>query len=197
MLGAVVPPAGTAPYLFLETLGELGVAEAAGQFMPHGRTVLLIAGLASTASALNATIYSSARIAFALGRGGDLPEQLGKVHPKHHTPHVAIGSSGAVTLFMISVLNLKEVAVSADIMFLLLYFMVCTTVIVLRKKWPDRERPFRVPCFPLFPLIGIVAGLGLAASLFRVSPMALITVAIWLLAGLLIYLSRYRRRVQQ
>jgi amino acid transporter len=197
MLGAVVPPSGTAPYQFLGKLGELGVVEAASQFMPHGRPVLLVAGLASTASALNATIYSSARIAFALGRGGDLPERLGKVHPTHHTPHVAIWSSGVVTLFMLSVLDLKEVAVSADIMFLLLFLMVCTTVIVLRKKWPDRERPFRVPCFPLFPLIGIVAGLGLAASLFRISPRALITVGIWLLAGLLVYLSRHRRRVGQ
>jgi APA family basic amino acid/polyamine antiporter len=77
-------------------------------------------------------------------------------------------------------------------MFLLLYFLVCATVIVLRRKWPDRERPFRVPLYPLSPLIGIVAGLGLSLALFRVSQTAWLTVGIWLLAGLVTYLEWHR-----
>lgn len=193
MLGAVVVPDGTPVYRYLGELGELGIAEASGQFMPHGRVILLIAGLASTASALNATIYSSARIAFALGRGGDLPAKLATVHPVHHTPYVAIATSGAVMLVMISTFQLKEVAVSADIMFLLLYFLVCTTLIVLRKKWPDRKRPFRVPLYPVTPIIGITAGLGLSVALFDVSRTAWLTVAIWLLAGLAYHYTWHRQ----
>jgi amino acid transporter len=104
MLGAMTAPDGMPVYQYLGQLGELGVAEASGQFMPHGRVILLFAGLASTASALNATIYSSSRIAFALGRGGDLPQQLAMVHPRHHTPYLAIGTTGAVILVMISTL---------------------------------------------------------------------------------------------
>ena len=109
------------------------------------------------------------------------------------TPYFAIGTTGAVSLVMVSTLRLKEVAVSADIMFFFLYFLVCTTVLVLRRKWPDRERPFRVPFSPLTPLIGIVAGVGLSVILFQVSRTAWITVCIWLVLGLVIYLSWHRR----
>jgi amino acid transporter len=196
LIGALTPPEGIAVHEYLGELGEFGVVEASGQFMPHGRLVLLFAGLASTASALNATIFSATRIAFALGRGGDLPGQLARVHPKHHTPYVAIGTTGIMILIMISVLRLKEVAVSADIMFLLLYFLVCTTVIVLRKKWPEYERPFRVPFSPITPLIGILAGVSLSLSLFRVSQTAWITVGIWLFAGLIVYLTWHRRTIK-
>jgi len=70
MFAAINPPSGVAAYQYLGTLGELGLVEAAGVLLPAGDRVLLIAGLASTASALNATLYSASRIALAMGRQG-------------------------------------------------------------------------------------------------------------------------------
>lgn len=184
MLGAVTAPPGEQVYQYLGELGELGLMEAAGQFVPAGKITLLIAGLASTASALNATVYGSSRIAFAMGRGGDLPTPLGRVHPIHKTPHIAIAVTGAVMILVTLVLPIRDIAAAADIMFLLVFAMVCMTLIRLRTLWPDRERPFRVPLSPWLPGIGIVAGILLSIGLIHLSLAAWITAGIWLTLGL-------------
>ena len=57
--------------------------------------VLLIGGLMSTLSALNATLYSSSRVSFSMGRNRDLPDIFGQIHLVRHTPHWAVIFSGA------------------------------------------------------------------------------------------------------
>jgi APA family basic amino acid/polyamine antiporter len=190
MLGAVEAPPGQSLHHYFGRLGELGLIETAGQFVPGGRLMLLVAGLASTASALNATVYGSTRIAFAMGRGGDLPDGLGRVHPKRRTPHVAIAVSGALMLLVLLALPIRDIAAAADIMFLLVFSLVCATVIRLRKLWPNRERPFRVPLSPLLPGIGIAAGLTLSVGLFQLSVAAWVTAAAWLAIGLAVVTMR-------
>jgi APA family basic amino acid/polyamine antiporter len=190
LFGGIIVPDGSPVYKFLGTLGEIGIMEAAGQFMPYGKEILLVAGLASTASALNATIYGSTRIAYALGRDGDLPKRFARVHPKHRTPHQAILITGVIMLVATLTLPIKDIAAAADITFLLVFVLVCASVIRLRKLWPDRERPFRVALVPLLPAIGILAGLVLSLGLIRISLLAWVISAAWLALGLLIH--RYR-----
>jgi amino acid transporter len=157
LFGGIRVPDGSPVYQFLGRFGELGIMEAAGQFIPYGKQILLVAGLASTASALNATIYGSTRIAYALGRNGDLPAMFAQVHPQHRTPHRALQITGLIMLIATVTLPIKDMAAAADIMFLSVFVLVCATVIRLRQLWPDRPRPFRVALVPAVPLIGIVA----------------------------------------
>lgn len=184
MLGAVSAPPGQSVYQFLGELGELGLMEAAGQFVPGGKVILLVAGLASTASALNATVYGSTRIAFAMGRGGDLPVPLGRVHPVHRTPYISIAVSGGIMILVTLILPIRDIAAAADIMFLLVFVMVCATLIRLRSRWPDRERPFRVWLSPWLPGSAIVAALILSVGLLELSRAAWIMAGIWLALGL-------------
>lgn len=83
-LGAVVPPEGQPSWMYLGQKGELAMIEAAEHFMlgKVGRIVFLIGGLFSTMSALNATIYSSSRVSFAMGRDHNLPGVFGLIHKK-------------------------------------------------------------------------------------------------------------------
>ena len=61
---------------------------------------------------------------------------------------------------------------------------VCAGVIVLRRKDPDRPRPFRVPFVPVFPLLGVFFCAALMLSL----PIETwIRFFIWLVSGLVIY----------
>ncbi len=189
VLGALTPPAGVPIYKYLGTLGELGMAEAAGQFMPYGKVILLLAGLASTMSALNATVYSSSRVSFAMGRDGNLPPVFGKIHPITHTPHYAVFISGALIMLMAVTLPIEDVAASADIMFLLLFMMVCYSLITLRTRRPDLDRQFVVPLFPYWPWAGIVICLALSLTLFELSPIAWYTTLAWIGAGLVIYFT--------
>jgi len=187
VLGALEPPPGMAVYEYLGTLGELGMAEAAGQLMPYGKTILLLAGLASTMSALNATIYSSSRVSFAMGRDGNLPPLFGRIHPMTRTPHYAVFLSGALIVLMAVTLPIADVAASADIMFLLLFMMVNYSLLSLRKRRPDLDRKFMVPLVPYLPWIAIAATVALSLTLFELSPIAWLTTIIWIGGGLVLY----------
>lgn len=187
LFGGVTTPSGEPVHHFLGGLGELGIMEAAGQFIPYGKQILLVAGLASTASALNATVYGSTRIAYALGRDGDLPAFFASVHPTHRTPYRAIQISGIIMLLFTLSLPIKDIAAAADIMFLLVFTLVCATVIRLRRRWPERKRPFRVVLSPYVPAIGMMAGIVLAAALFRISLVAWLTSGAWLIVGFIVH----------
>ena len=168
------------------------MVEAARQVMPFGAYILHFAGLVSTISALNATIYSSSRVSFAMGRDRNLPPFFGKIDPQRRTPATAIFISGGLVVLMVTALPIKDVASAADIMFLMLFAMVNLTVIRLRKLRPDLDRGFKVPFMPLIPILGIACQALLAFSLFRLSPVAWLTVVVWIGAGLVFYLAYAR-----
>jgi len=193
-LGATTPPAGMNVWDYLGQQKEVAVVEVAQQTFPLGigAVVLLLSGLISTMSALNATTYSSSRVSFAMGRDHNLPEIFSRIHPRRHTPYLAVIISGGLMLLMAWSLPIEEVAAAADIMFLLLFLQVNVAVMTLRHKMPDLPRSFRVPWFPIVPLLAILANAFLALVLFSFAPRAWVTAAIWLVVGLLAYYTYFR-----
>ncbi|WP_330631872.1 amino acid permease [Halocatena halophila] len=193
----------------LGQLGELGIIEAAGQFMPYGGPLLLIAGLAATVSALNATIYSSSRVSFAMGRDGTLPSVLQTVHEERRTPSVAIGLSALLIVVMAIVLPIEAVAAAADLMFILLFIQVNWTVVKMRRTHPDLPRTYTIPYMPWPPLIGIVLQFLLAPFMLSalglevgVGPnshgfIAIVTTAIWMILGAGVYLGYSTEQIEK
>ena len=84
---------------------------------PAGDRILLVAGLASTASALNATLYSASRIALSMAREGDLPERIAWVDPKRRTPVPAIALTCFGCAIAVLVLPIRDVAAAANLLF--------------------------------------------------------------------------------
>jgi nucleotide-binding universal stress UspA family protein len=144
-------------------------------------------------SALNATTYSSSRVSFAMGRDHNLPALFARVHARRHTPHWAVLFSGGLMILMAWSLPIEDVAAAADIMFLLLFLQVNVAVMTLRLKMPDLERGFRVPWFPVIPLLAIAANGMLALQLFRFSPVAWYFALGWLIVGLLAYYAHFSK----
>jgi amino acid transporter/nucleotide-binding universal stress UspA family protein len=187
-IGAVESPVpGVPTWQFLAEHEETAIIEAARQLMPFGAFVLILAGLMSTMSALNATIYSSSRVSFAMGRDRNLPSIFGQVHEKRRTPYWAIFISGALVVFVATALPVKSVASAADIMFLLLFMMVNVAAIRMRRLRPDLERGFKVPLMPLLPILGIISQVVLVVYLFMLSPEAWYIGALWIGGGLVFY----------
>ncbi|MFH1574135.1 MAG: amino acid permease [Acidobacteriota bacterium] len=178
---------GMPAWQYLGLQKEIAMVEAARQFMPAGAVVFLIGGLLSTLSALNATIYSSSRVAFAMGRDANLPDFFSRVHPKKRTPHYSILASIGIVIGMALLLPIEDVASAADLMFLFIFMQVNVVVIRLRKKRPDLDRGFRIPLFPLIPILGILTQLFIAFYLFRYSPKAFLTAFAWVLVGVVVY----------
>lgn len=185
-LGSVNPGTMT-PWDYLAQNKELALVAVARNFFYGGGVMILVGGLISTMSALNATVYSSSRVAFALGRDRNFPEFFSKVHHKNFTPHWAILVSLVIIVFMAVSLPVEDVASAADIMFLLLFLQVNIAMIRLRKKRPDLDRGFITPLFPWVTIAGIVLLLILAVYMFNYSVIAWIVTAVWIALGLGIF----------
>jgi len=171
------------------------IAEMAAKVMPYGLPIVVFGIALGALASLNSLIYSSSRVAFAMGRDGTLPRALGRLHPKKRTPHLAIAVSGSITILMTLSLDINTVAASADIMFLLLFLMVNWAAIVLRRTMPDVKRYFITPWFPVIPILGIITKLIVAMSLWAYEPGAWLIALAWLGVGLGIHYLYEKKEV--
>lgn len=194
-LGATTPPPGMTVWDYLGQQKEIAIVDVAQQTFPGGigGIVLLLSGLVSTMSALNATTYSSSRVSFAMARDHNLPPFMSIIDPKTHTPRWAVLISGALILLMAWALPIEGVASAADIMFLVLFLQVNFTVMALRKKMPDLERGFKIPWMPTIPLLAVFFNGLLALNLFHFSPIAWYFAIGWVLLGLLLYYAHFSK----
>ena len=192
-IGTVVPD-GMTPWDYLASHKETALVEVAKTFFTGGGIMLLIGGIISTMSALNATIYSSSRVAYAMGKDRNFPTFFGKVHKKKFTPHLSILFSFFIVITMAVSLPIEDVASAADIMFLLLFLQVNITLIRMRKKRPDLDRGFFTPLFPYITIAGIIMLLFLAIYMFNYSPTAWIVTIVWVAVGLFVYKTYASKR---
>jgi len=158
---------------------------------------LVVAGVAlGSLAALNSLVFSSGRVAFAMGRDGAMPRMFGRLHPKNRTPGVAILASGLVIGVMVVGLDVIHIAASAGLMFLLLFSFVNAAAIQLRRTRPEVPRSYRTPLFPIVPLVALGSNAGLAIALYLVSPLAIYLGALWVVLGLGVhYLWAKRERI--
>jgi amino acid transporter/nucleotide-binding universal stress UspA family protein len=185
-LGSVAPTT-TTPWDYLALKKEIALVDVARNLFVGGGVMLLFGGLISTMSALNATTYSSSRVAFAMGRDRNFPAFFSRIHPKNFTPQWAILVSLIIVVLMAVSLPIEDVASAADIMFLLLFLQVNLAMIRLRKKRPELFRGFVVPFYPWLSILGILMLLFLALYMFSYSPAAWAVTAAWIIVGLGVY----------
>jgi ethanolamine permease len=116
----------------------------------------------------NGMIYAVSRQSFSLGRAGYLPRALGHVHRVRRTPDVSIFFwSFVVAGFVIWGYfneNAVEVAVlTCNLTALIWYALAMVCLVLLRRSAPDMPRPYKVPLYPVLPLVVLVMSLFAAA----------------------------------
>jgi len=170
-------------------------------FAPYGLVglgLIVIGVILGSLAALNSLVYSSSRVAFAMGRDRALPSMFGRLHPKNRTPHVALVASGLVIGLMIIGLDPIQIAVSADLMFLVLFTLVNAAAIRLRQTHGHLKRYYITPFFPLVPIIGLGSKAVLAVSLYLISPLAIAIAVVWVVLGYgIYYLWAKRERIAE
>lgn len=150
--------------------------------------LIALAAFLALPSVILMMLFGQTRIFFVMARDGLLPfgETLSKVHPKYGTPYVVTLITGAaVTVFA----AFFPVGVLADISnsgTLFAFLTVAVGVMVLRRREPNRPRPFRTP---VIWLVGPLALSGCAFLLFSLPLRTQLTFLIWTGAGLLVYLA--------
>src|SRR5919106_1298454 len=183
---------------FIGQNGDLGISKAAEIFLPYGSFIILAGGIVSSLAALNATTFSSARVAFAMGRHYNLPYQLSNIHHKFKTPYIATIISAIIMAVMAYALPLDQIALAAGVIFLLLFTQVNIAVITIRRIHGDRlQYGFKTPFFPIIPIIGIFLKLGLAIYLLVTQPMSWLISVLWISIGFAVYrIYTFRKEIE-
>jgi nucleotide-binding universal stress UspA family protein len=122
-----------------------------------------------------------------------LPKEIARIDPVRRTPRTAIIVTGAILIVMAVTLPIEAVGSAASLIFLLTFALVNLSVIALRRKAPEIERRYRVPLYPLTPILGIVLNVFLALYQFTFQPVAWYVTAGWIVLGLLFYFGVFEK----
>ncbi len=151
--------------------------------------------------ATNAGMIGVSRLTYSMGQYRQLPEGLRRLHPKFRTPYIAIVLFGLVAC--VTILPGKADFLGTIYAFgaMLSFTIAHLSVVALRVKHPDVERPWRGPGNISFrgydlPMFAILGGLGTGIAFVVVTVLnfeTLVAGAIWLALGLATYVW-YRRR---
>jgi len=123
-----------------------------------------------------------------MSRDNFLPKVFQNLHPKTKTPALLTWTVGVLAIIGTFVLDLSNAADLCNFGTFTSFIIVCVAVLILRKTQPDRERPFKVPFSPWFPLMGIICCVGLMICKITQVSIASYMFIFWIAAGALIYL---------
>jgi basic amino acid/polyamine antiporter, APA family len=120
---------------------------------------IVSAGMAlSMLVAMNGTIMSGARVPFAVARDRYFFSSLAKVHPRFHTPSVAIVVQAVLAVILLlfggSFRQFFSLAIFSEWLF---YMIAGSTVFVFRWREPNAPRPYRVWGYPVVPILFVLA----------------------------------------
>ncbi|MDX1591837.1 MAG: APC family permease [Balneolaceae bacterium] len=153
----------TLPVERLGELGETAMIQVAESLIGRlGAMIVLGAGLLATLSSANASILSSSRAIFALSKDSMIPSAISKVNQKFGTPHLALLSVGVPIALLTLIQSLETLAEVASLFHLIIYGLICISLIVLRKKEPIWYAPtYRVPYGLAVAITGVILCFGL------------------------------------
>ena len=126
---------------------------------PGAGNLLSAIALFATANTVLITLIATSRLAFSMGRDGEIPALLATVLPSRGTPWIAAALTFAMSAALLPIGDVKILAELSSFSALLAFLAVNLAVIVLRYRLPKHRRPFRVPLnigrMPLLPLAAI------------------------------------------
>jgi amino acid transporter len=153
-------------------------------------TVLAAGAVISIFSVTLVSLYGQTRILFSISRDGMVPRRFLTVNPRTMTP---VYNTVVVSILVMIVAGF----VPADYLWdsvsfgtLVAFSLVAAAIVVLRRRLPGMERPFKVPGYPVTPIITIAACIYLITSL---KPVTWAICGTWLAVVALYYLAYGRR----
>jgi len=164
---------------------------------PLGASIVSAAMALSMLATLNGTVMSGARVPFAMARDGYFFHALAEVHPGFHTPSVSLGVQFALSAVLLllggSFRQFFTLAIFAEWLF---YMIAGSTVFVFRRHEPDAPRPYRVPGYPVVPLLFVIASAALLYYTFADNVRNSILGSLVILLGIPVFFWFARRRVR-
>lgn len=128
----------------------------------------------------------------AMSRGGLLPSAWAKLDERHQSPNRALWINGILAAALAGFVNLRNLALIANVGSLTVFALISLVVILLRRQHPNLKRPFKVPFGHTLPILSILICVLLLGN---ISLDAWLTYGAWLVAGVIFYFAYSRQKL--
>jgi basic amino acid/polyamine antiporter, APA family len=163
---------------YLAALGTHGVssstrvaASALGVVVSHGAAKLIaVAILISMFSAANSIMLNAPRVYYAMAKDRLFFRALSEVHPKFGTPAFAIAAAGVWSILLAASGTFEQLLTYVVFIGWIFYALAAASIFVYRKREPNAERPYKVPLYPLTPIVFIAAATALVLNTVATQP---------------------------
>lgn len=187
----------TATYVYalgmrnLPGMPVVGIQAGGVLFGSRGGTILAVIMMASIFGTVNANVLVGPRIAYAMATDGLFFRAAARLN-REKTPHLAvIGQAVVATVLVVAfkadIDSLGKVLNYTTFAIVIATIADTTALYVLRRREPNRDRPYRAAGYPIVPLLYIVANAAIAISMAVGKPLECLTSLGVLLAGAPIY----------
>lgn len=138
---------------------------------PGAAKLIAIIILISIFSASNGIMLTSPRVYYAMARDGLFFRKLAEVHPRFKTPAFAV-IAGAVWSIVLAISGTFEQLLTY-VVFVgwIFYAFAAASIFVYRRRAPDAVRPYRVPGYPITPILFVLAAAALALNTIVTQPL--------------------------
>jgi APA family basic amino acid/polyamine antiporter len=176
---------GIVNYKLLNVPAPIALAiDTAGASLFWLRPIIKVGAIAGLSSVILVLLLGQSRIFFAMASDGLLWRPFAKTHRRYKTPHTATILVGAICAALAGLFPIDVLVQMVSIGTLLAFIIVCSCVIILRRKEPNLARAFRTPCVPLVPILGIVICF---AQMVALPSATWLRLTVWMLIGFVIY----------
>jgi APA family basic amino acid/polyamine antiporter len=180
------------------TIAQAAVPASTASEAALGRVGILLVSIGmiiSMLATLNGTVMSGGRVPFAVARDGYLFKALGAVHPRFHTPGLALIIQAVVAILLVLVggafRELFSLAIFAEWLF---YMVAASTIFVFRRREPEVRRPYRTAGYPVIPILFVITAAVLLCYTFVSNLRNSIGGVVVILLGIPVYLWFARKK---
>jgi len=163
-------------------------ADAAVRIFGHGGSLLVsMLILISTLGSLNGSILAAPRVYYAMARDGLFFRWCTHIHPRFHTPDVALLVQAAWAIILVAAGTYEQLYTYVIFAAFVFYALTALAVVVLRRKRPDAPRPYRVFGYPYVPIIFVLGSAWFLVNTLLEEPVEAAGGAVMLGVGGLVY----------
>jgi APA family basic amino acid/polyamine antiporter len=142
--------------------------------------IIKVGAIIGLTSVVLVLMYAQTRIFYTMARDGLLPRVFARVHPRFQTPYINTILVGVITAVAAGFFDINVLGDMTSVGTLAAFAIVCLSVIYLRRSAPDLPRGFKVPFYPVLPILGILSCLYLISTV----PWDVLQIFLWYTLGM-------------
>ena len=143
---------------------SIATAAAAAVFGETAATLITLAVLVSMFSAANGLVLTAPRVFFAMARDGVFFRQLASIEWRFGTPAFSIVATCAWAVVLAVSGTFEQLLTYVVFTGWIFYALGAAAVFVFRRRFPDAPRPFRVPGYPVTPILFVAAAAAIVLN---------------------------------